>query len=127
MENWTAIISVILLVAMYEIGFILNKTSAVLLNKPLRKIWPHEKYSISVSQLETENAKFKSLNTELHVTRSHILMYIISSITAFFVKKWIWGIIFIVFAFIFLFAGKRTNYFMNKIKKDYNSNNKQDN
>lgn len=126
-ENWTAIISIVLLVAMFEIGFILNKSSAVLLNKLLKKIWPHEEYSIKVSQLEEENKKFKNLNRELHVIKSHILMYIILSITAFCIKKWILGIAFVVVAFIFLFAGRRTNYFMNIIKKDYNSNNKKDN
>ncbi len=120
-KDWSVVVSAALLIVMYEIGFILNKLGSVLLGKSLEKlrIWPRESYDISVSQLEEKNSKFKSLNTELHVTRTHIIMYLILSIVSVFFKKWILLVIFLLIAVMFLFAGRRTNHFMNRIKKDY--------
>ena len=124
-KDLSVVMSAAVLVAMYEIGFILNKIGSVLLGKSLEKlkIWPRESYGISVSQLEEKNSKFKSLNTELHVTRTHIIMYLILSIISLFFKKWILLVVFLSIAAIFLFAGRRTNHFMNKIKEDYKKEN----
>ena len=123
LKDWTVVVSAALLVAMYEIGFILNKTSSVLLGRLLEhsKIWPREKYGISVSQLEEKVPKFRSLNIELHVTRTHIVMYLILFGVSMFLRKWFVGIVFLAIAILLLFAGKITNSFMNKIKSDYNS------
>lgn len=119
-KDWSIVVSAALLVAMYEIGFILNKISSVLLGKLLEKtIWPREKYDVSVSQIEEKNSKFKSLNTELHVTRTHIVMYLIFFIISLFLKKWFFAMGFFAVSVIFIFAGRRTNNFMNKIKKGY--------
>lgn len=124
-KDWSVVVSAALLIAMYEIGFILNKIGSVLLGKLLEKskIWPRESYGISVSQLEEKNSKFKSLNTELHVTRTHIIMYLILFVISLFFKKWILSAVFLLIAVIFLFAGRRTNYFMNRIKEDYKKEN----
>ncbi|MGN0653577.1 MAG: hypothetical protein ACI4KD_01510 [Oscillospiraceae bacterium] len=120
-KDLSVVVSAALLVAMYEIGFILNKIGSVLLGKLLEKsmIWPRENYDISVSQLEEKNSKFKSLNIELHVTRTHIIMYLILCIVSLFFKKWILSAIFLIIGIILLFAGRRTNHFMNRIKEDY--------
>lgn len=123
LKDWTVVVSAALLVAMYEVGFILNKISSVLLGRFLEwsKIWPREKYDISVSQLEEKVPKFRSLNIELHVTRTHIIMYLILFGVSVFLKKWYIGFVFFAIAILLLFAGKITNSFMNKIKSDYKS------
>lgn len=124
-KDWSVIVGTAVLIIMFEIGLILNKAGSVLLGKLFEKtLWPKTAYSIKVSELEKENEKFKSLNTELHVVRTHILMYFLLAILALIMKKWIPFVIFIVFVVMFIFAGKRTNKFMNKIKEDYEKSSK---
>ena len=120
-EKWSVIVGAAILVLMYEIGFLLNKLGAVTLGYilPKAKIWPREKYSIDVSEIEKKNTNFRTMNVELHVVRTHIIMYLILGIVSAITKNWIATIALLLLVVMFVFAGRRTNSFMNKIKKDY--------
>ena len=120
-EKWSIVVGAGVLVLMYEVGFLLNKISAVTLGYilPGLKIWPRVEYSIDVSKIEMENANFRSMNVELHVVRTHIVMYLILGVVAAVVKKWIVAIAFFALIVVFVFSGRRTNNFMNKIKDGY--------
>lgn len=120
-EKWSVIVGGAVLVSMYEIGFILNKIGAVTLGYILPKanIWPRGKYSITVSEIEKKNTNFRTMNIELHVVRTHIIMYLILGIVAAIMNNWIVAISLAVLVVVFVLAGCRINSLMNKIKKDY--------
>ena len=81
-KDWSVIISAVLLIAMYEIGFILNRASSVILEPILTgtKLWPREQYDKDVSEISKDNPKFQSMITDLVLMRTHILMYFVVGI-----------------------------------------------
>ena len=120
-EKWSVVIGVAAIAMMFEIGLILNKIGSLVLTPLLSKfkIWPRKEDYTDISEIEKERPKFRSLNIELHVIRTHIIMCIILSIVAIIVKKWFFLIAFIPLIVLFLFSCYKTNAVMDKIKNNY--------
>ena len=75
LSDWSVLISAILLIAMYELGFIINRMGSIIIvplysYKKLKKfrIWPKENYGIDVSEIAQVNPRFQSMITEPHCT-----------------------------------------------------------
>lgn len=117
--DWSVVISAILLIVMYEIGFILNRASSVIIEPIFTKlkIWPKYQYDKDVSEISEKNQKFQSMITELVLMRTHILLYLIVAIVSLFsAYKW-FSLICVGFIAIFIFAGRKHNAKINKIRK----------
>ena len=117
-KNWDAIVSAVLLIAMYEVGFILNRASSVIIAPILTKtlIWPQYQYDKDVSEISKDNPKFQSMITDLVLMRSHILLYLIVGVISLFsVYKW-FSIICLAFIVIFVLAGRKHNAKINTIR-----------
>ena len=111
LSDWSVLISAVLLIAMYELGFIINRMGSVLIaplyeNKIL-KIWPKDEYRIDVSEISEVNPKFQALITDLVLMRSHIMMSFILLIVAVIMKAWIWAGFFCYVDFIVYFWRKK--------------------
>lgn len=119
--EWNVIVSAFLIIAMYEIGFIINRAGSVLIGGLLvkTKIWEKDKYDIDVSEISANNSKFQSMITELNLMRSHILIYLILTILAIILKKYWLSLLFVAFVIIFVFGGKKHNAKINTIRKSY--------
>ena len=128
------LLSDILLIAMYEIGFIINRMGSVIIEpiytlnmfkkrkiykriKCLR-IWPREDYGIDVSEISAANAKFQSMITELNLMRSHIMMFVIILIISILLKKYEWIIISVFLVLIFTLGGKKHNSKISIIRRE---------
>lgn len=124
-SDWTFLISAVLLIAMYEIGFILNKAGSIIITPILSKtkIWPREEYHIDVSKIAKGNPKFQSMITELVLMRSHIMMFLVLAAIAFYNGKIIYAVTFIVLVVVFVLAGRMHNARINIIRKDYQKEN----
>lgn len=120
-SDWTFLISAVLLIAMYEVGFIINKAGSVIVTPILSKmkIWPRDEYHIDVSEISMKNAKFQSMITELVLVRSHIMMFLVLTAVAFRNNKDIYAVTFIVLTVVFVLAGRKHNARINTIRKDY--------
>lgn len=123
LSDWSVLISAVLLIAMYELGFIINRLGSIVIaplysNKKLR-IWPKVDYKIDVSEIAQINPRFQSMITELNLTRSHIMMCAILSVIAFIVGKWIWGVSFAILIIVFTFSGRKHNGKINVIRQSY--------
>lgn len=119
LENWSVVISAIFLIVMYEVGFILNRASSVIVEPIFTKlkIWPKYKYDKDVSEISEKNSKFQSMITELVLMRTHILLYLIVAILSLFSPyKW-FSLICVSFIAVFIFAGRKHNAKINKIRK----------
>ena len=104
---------------MYEIGFILNRASSIIIGPILTKakIWPKYQYDKDVSEISKDNPKFQSMITDLVLMRSHILMYLILGLFSVFSSyKW-FVLVCLVFIIIFVFAGKKHSKKINIIRK----------
>ena len=121
LSKWSVVVSALLVIMMYEIGFILNRASSILLT-PLfakTKIWPRDKYDIDISEISEKNNKFQSLITDLVLTRTHILLYFIVAVVSLFSSyKWA-AIICTVIILILIIAGRRNNAYINRIRQSY--------
>ena len=123
LSDWSLLISAILLIAMYEFGFIINRIGSIVIvplysHKKLN-IWPKDDYGIDVSEIAQVNPRFQSMITELNLMRSHIMICVLLSAVALFLKEWVWIISFVVLIAVFTFGGKKHNEKINKIRKDY--------
>lgn len=119
MSNWTGIISVAAIAAMFEIGFIINRLGTIII-EPLYvvlKIWPREKYDVKVSEISQSNAKFQSMITELNLMRSHIMICLIILIAALFLGKFLYALSMFALICIFSFGGRKHNTKINIIRK----------
>jgi len=119
MSNWTGIISVVAIVAMFEIGFIINRLGSIIV-EPLYvilKIWPREKYDAKISEISQSNAKFQSMITELNLMRSHIMICLIILIAALFLGKFLYALSMFALICIFSFGGRKHNTKINIIRK----------
>ena len=118
-KDWSVVISTALLIAMYEIGFILNRASSVIIEPILVKtgIWPRYRYDKDVSEISKNNSKFQSMITELVLMRTHILLYFIVAILSLFSSyKW-FSLICGLLILLFILAGQKHNSKINKIRK----------
>ena len=119
LSDWNILISAILLIAMYELGFIVNRMGSIIVAPFYQKIklWPKDKYSIDVSELAQSNPRFQSMITEINLMRSHIMMFFLLLIVSVFMGKLIWGGIFLLLIAVFTFGGKKHNTKINIIRK----------
>ena len=118
-KDWNIVISAILLIIMYELGFILNRASSIIIEPILTKtkIWPKEDYDIDVSEISEKNSKFQSMITELNLMRTHILLYfIIFWLSLFSIYKW-FSIVCVILIVLFILGGQKHNAKINKIRK----------
>ena len=119
LKDWSVVVSAILLIIMYEVGFILNRASSVIIEPIFTKfnIWPKYQYDKDVSEISEKNTKFQSMITELVLMRTHILLYLIVSIISLFsLYKWV-SLICVGLIIVFIFAGRKHNAKINKIRK----------
>ena len=61
LKDWSIVATAAIIVVVFEIGFILNRASSVLIAPILEKtkIWPKEKYNLDVSELSNKHPKFQ--------------------------------------------------------------------
>ena len=119
MKEWSVVISAVLLIAMYEIGFILNKAGSILIEPILSKtnVWPKYEYDKDVSEISENNSKFQAMITELVLMRTHILLYLLLAVISLFSPyKW-FSLICIFLIVIFILAGRKHNSKINKIRE----------
>jgi len=126
LSDWSILISAVLLIAMYELGFIINKMGSVFIEPIYRgkkfkkfKIWPKEDYGIDVSQIEQINPRFQSMVTELILMRSHIMMCLILLVVTILRCEWIWSVVLVLLIVLFTLGGRKHNEKINIIRKDY--------
>lgn len=119
LKDWGVVVSAVLLIIMYELGFILNRASSIIIEPILTKtkIWPKYPYDKDVSEISESNSKFQSMITELVLMRTHILLYFIVAVLSLFSPyKW-FAVVCIVLVALFIFAGQKHNSKVNKIRK----------
>lgn len=119
LSDWTAIISVVAIIAMFEIGFIINRLGSIIVEPlyAILKIWPREKYDAKVSEISRSNAKFQSMITELNLMRSHIMICLIILIVALFLGKFLYALSMFALICIFSLGGRKHNTKINIIRK----------
>lgn len=119
--EWNFIVSAFMIITMYEMGFIINRAASVLIGEILvkTKIWEKGKYDIDISEISANNPKFQSMITELNLMRSHILIYLILTVLAVILKKYLLALLFAAFVIIFVFGGKKHNTKINIIRTSY--------
>ena len=124
LSDWSVLISAVLLVAMYELGFIINRMGSIIVAPILEKtkIWKKDKYDIDVSEIASTNAKFQSMITELVLMRSHIMMCVLLIIISAFKKHWGLLTIFVGAMLVFVFGGMKHNSKINIIREKYHEN-----
>lgn len=123
LSDWSILISAVLLIAMYELGFIINRMGSIIIasiytGKKIR-IWPKNEYGIDVSELAQTNPRFQSMITELNLIRSHIMMCILWLVISLILSEWIWSISCVVLIVVFTFGGKKHNTKINIIRREY--------
>ena len=105
LKEWSVVTSAAIIIAIYELGFVLNRVSSVLIAPILEKtkIWPKEEYDIDVSELTKAHPKAQSMITDLVLMRTHILMYFILAIEALFSIHKIVSLVSILLIVLFVF------------------------
>ena len=119
MKDWKVVISAVLLIVMYEVGFVLNRASSVIVEPILTKtkIWTKYQYDKDVSEISESNYKFQAMITELVLMRTHILLYLIVAVLSVFsTYKW-FAIVCLVLVMLFVLAGKKHNTKINTIRQ----------
>lgn len=121
LSDWSVLISAILLIAMYELGFIINRMGSIIVAPAYKKIriWPAEHYGIDVSELAQSNSRFQSMITELSLMRSHIMMFFLLLVFSLIRGKWIWCVCFVALIFVFTFGGRKHNEKINISRKQF--------
>ena len=121
LSDWSILISSVLLVAMYELGFIINRMGSIIISPIYQvvKLWPKGKYGIDVSELAQVNPRFQSLITELNLMRSHIMMCILLLVVSVILRERIWIISLLLLIVIFTFGGKKHNEKINIMRADF--------
>ena len=120
-KDWSIIVAAAIIVVVFEIGFILNRTSSVLVAPILEKtkIWPKDEYDIDISELSSKYPKFQSMITDLVLIRTHILMYLILAIESFFSPYKALSVGFVVIITVFVLSGRKHNSKINTIRNSY--------
>ena len=126
LSDWSILISAILLIAMYELGFIINRMGSIIIDPIYQgvkgkkfKIWHKDDYGIDVSEIERINPRFQSMVTELILMRSHIMMCLILLIITIVRCEWIWSVSLVALIVLFTFGGRKQNEKINIIRRDY--------
>lgn len=121
LSDWSVLVSIILLIAAYEIGFIINRLGSIVIEPILirMKIWPRQKYKIDISEISEHNRKFQSMILELNLMRSHIMMCLLLLIISLIVAKWWFCLVFVALSVIFIFGGQKHNAKINIIREEY--------
>ena len=121
LSDWSVIIGVVLLVIMFELGFIINRLGSIIVAPILSKlkIWQKDPYGIDVSKISQRNQKFQSMITELVLMRSHVMMFIILFVMSLICSKYILSIFFATMIVVFILGGKKHNDKINIIRKHY--------
>ena len=121
MKDFSVISSTILLISMYEVGFIINRLGSITVAPFLEKtgFWPKGEYRIDISEIKKDNNTFNTMILELVLIRSHILIYIILAMSAVICKKCILFIVFLVLILVFILSGRKHNDRINKIRADF--------
>ena len=121
LKDWNIVVSAALVVVLFEVGFILNRTSSVIIAPILEKtkIWPKEKYDIDVSELSNKYPKFQSLITDFILIRTHVLMYIILLIESLFSQYKLFSLVCFILIAILVLSGRKHNSRINTIRKSY--------
>ena len=121
LKDWSVVATAAIIVAAFEIGFILNRASSVLIAPILEKtkIWPKEKYDIDVSELSNKHPKFQSMITDLVLIRTHILVYLILAIESLFSTYKLSSLAFLSLIIILVFSGRKHNAKINIMRKSY--------
>ena len=121
LSNWMAIVSILFLTAMFEVGFIINRLGSIII-EPLYvkcKIWTREKYDVDVSEISQDNRKFQSMITELNLMRSHIMMCVGLLIVSVCLCKWLYVLVLCCLIVVFSLGGRKHNEKINLIRKNY--------
>ena len=121
LSEWKVLISAVLLIGMYELGFIINRLGAIIIEPVLdsTKIWPKEKYDIDVSEISAKNDKFQAMITELALMRSHIMMYSLLIVISVLQHKCLLSLVFLLLVIVFVLGGRKHNAKINSIRKAY--------
>ena len=119
LSNWNMIVYMLVIVAMFEIGFIINRLGSIIIG-PLYvwcDIWPKAKYDADVSEISRDNPKFQAMITELNLMRSHIMMSVCLMIISFVECKCCLGMFFLFLIVVFTLGGRKHNEKINLIRK----------
>ena len=70
LKDWSVLVATILLIAMYEIGFIINRAGSAFIAPLLEKtkIWPKKEYGIDVSEIKETNKNNTDTNNKISET-----------------------------------------------------------
>lgn len=119
LKDWGVLVSAVLLLVSYEIGFIINRASSILVAPLLAKtkIWPIDSYGIDVSEIKKTNETFNAMITENVFTRSQILTCLILLIVALICQKWWFAIALLFLIVVFTLAGRKHCIRINIIRK----------
>ncbi len=123
LSGWSVFVSGVLMIIMYEVGFIINRMGSIVIgtlyySKKL-KLWPREDYGIEVSEIAKKNERFQTLITEQNLMRSQIMMCLLLSVVALCLRKWLWVVGLVSLIIVFTIGGRMHNKKINRIKEDY--------
>ncbi len=119
LKDWSIVATAAIIVVVFEIGFILNRASSVLIAPILEKtkIWPKEKYNLDVSELSNKHPKFQFMITDLVLIRTHILMYLILAIESLFSPYKLASLVCLSIILVIVFSGRKHNARINIMRK----------
>ena len=121
LKDWSVVATAAIIVVVFEIGFILNRASSVLIAPILEKtkIWPKEKYDLDISELSNKHPKFQSMITDLVLIRTHVLVYLILAIESLFSPYKLASLVCLSIILILVFSGRKHNARINIMRKSY--------
>lgn len=119
LKDWSIVATAAIIVVVFEIGFILNRASSVLIAPILEKtkIWPKENYNLDVSELSNKHPKFQFMITDLVLIRTHILMYLILAIESLFSPYKLASLVCLSIILVIVFSGRKHNARINIMRK----------
>lgn len=124
LEKWSVIVTAVLVISMYEVGFILNRLGSLIIGEAFKKkVWPRGEYLGRISEIEEFDPKFKKLNIELVLIRTHIMMFLILGVFALVQKRWYAVGVLVILSVAFILSGRSHNEKMNKIKENFRNQN----
>ena len=121
LKDGSVVATAAIIVVVFEIGFILNRASSVLISPILEKtkIWPKGKYNLDISELSNKHPKFQSMITDLVLIRTHVLMYLILALESLFSPYKLASMVCLSIIVVILFSGRKHNTKINIMRKSY--------
>jgi hypothetical protein len=121
LKDWSLVVTAAIIVIMFEIGFILNRASSILIAPVLErtKIWPKEKYDFDVLKLSRKDPKFQSIITELVLIRTHILLYLVLTVESLFSSYKLLSLACLALIILLLFSGRKHNARINTLRQSF--------